>query len=295
MAVFSYSDETGHDAAFREACNALDLSGSTIGAEGLGMRLMEAHLLERHAVGSRLVPAGDVLFDLRVCKDEEETGQMRSAAALTEKALRATMDQIAVGMSERRVASLLRIELLKAGADTVAFSPIVAAGPNAALPHATPSDRPVQAGETIIIDCGSSLGGYAADITRTCVIEALDAEWSQVYEAVHAANAAGRAAVAPGVPAEEVDRAARDVITDAGYGDCFVHRTGHGLGLETHEPPYIVAGNGRRLRAGMVLTVEPGVYMPGKGGVRIEDDVLVTQDASETLTRFPRDLTSISL
>lgn len=295
MAVFPYSDEEGYEGAFQDACDALDLSAAAIGAEGLGMRLMEAQLLEQHAPGSRLIAAGDALFDLRVCKDEHEQGQMRSAAATTEEALQATIDQTAVGMSEREVASLLRIQLLRAGADTMAFSPIVAAGPNAALPHATPSDRPLQAGETIIIDCGASLGGYAADITRTVVVGALEPEWSEVYDVVQAANAAGREAVRPGVSAEEVDRAARDVIEDAGYGEHFFHRTGHGLGLETHEPPYIVAGNSRRLRPGMVLTIEPGIYIPGKGGVRIEDDVLVTEDGSQSLTTFTRDLTALPL
>lgn len=295
MTVFSYSDVGGHEGAFRDACEALGLGASTIGAEELGMRLMEARLLEQHARGSRIIPAGDAVFDLRICKDEQEQGQMRSAAAVTEQALGATIDQIAVGMTERELAALLRIHLLGAGADTMAFSPIVAAGPNAALPHATPGNRPVQAGETIILDCGASVGGYAADITRTVVLDALDPGWSEVYDVVQAANAAGREAVRPDVPAEEVDRATRDVIEDAGYGDYFVHRTGHGLGLEIHEPPYIVAGNGRRLRPGMVLTVEPGIYVPGEGGVRIEDDVLVTKDGAQSLTTFTRDLTVLPL
>jgi Xaa-Pro dipeptidase len=219
---------------------------------------------------------------------------MRSAVEVTEEALRATIDQVEVGKTEREVAAMLRIELLRAGGDAMAFSPIVVAGPNAALPHATPSDRPIQAGETIIVDCGASIGGYAADITRTFVIGELDLELARIYEVVRAANRAGRAAVCPDVPAEMIDRSAREVIEDAGYGDYFIHRTGHGLGLETHEPPYIVAGNRQPLRPGMTFTVEPGIYLPERGGARIEDDVLVTEDGTETLTTFTRELVTLS-
>jgi Xaa-Pro dipeptidase len=172
----------------------------------------------------------------------------------------------------------------------MAFSPIVVAGPNAASPHATPSDRPIGAGETIVVDCGATVGGYVADITRTFAIGALEPELARVYEAVRVANEAGRAAAGPGVPAEEVDRAARAVIEEAGYGEYFFHRTGHGLGLEVHEPPYIVAGNERSLEPGMTFTVEPGVYLPGRGGVRIEDDVVVTSGGAESMTIFSREL-----
>jgi Xaa-Pro dipeptidase len=294
MQVFSYTDEEGHEAAFRHACDSLELGKSRLGAEGLRMRLVEVQLLERYAPGCRLLMAEDVLTDLRMWKDRHELDLMRSAVAVTEEALRATIDQVGIGTTERDIASMLRIELLRAGGDAMAFSPIVVAGPNAALPHATPSDRPIRAGETIVVDCGASSGGYAADITRTFVIGELDRELAHVYEVVRAANHAARTAVRPGIPAEEIDRTAREVIEDAGYGEYFIHRTGHGLGLETHEPPYIVAGNRQPLRPGMTFTVEPGVYLPGRGGVRIEDDVLVTEDGAETLTTFTRELVTLS-
>jgi len=294
MVVFPYTDESGPGDAFRRACATLDLSTGTIGAEGLRIRLMEIRLLEQYS-GGRLVMAEELLDDLRTEKDEQELEKMRSAIAITEAALRATRDRITVGMSEREVASMLRIELLRGGSDEMAFSPIVVAGPNAALPHATPSGRPFQAGETIIIDCGASVSGYAADITRTFVIHELETDLAEVYGIVRAANAAARAAVGPGVLAEEVDRAARAVIEEAGYGDFFIHRTGHGLGLETHEPPYIVAGNTERLRSGMTFTIEPGIYLPERGGVRIEDDVLVTEEGAETMTSFTRELTALSM
>ena len=293
MKVFSYTDEEGHDTAFQHACDTLELSESRLGAEGLRMRLVEAQLLARYAPGCQLVMAEDMLADLRMRKDGRELDLMRSAVAVTEKALQATINQVGVGTTEGEMASMLRMELLRAGGDEMAFSPIVVAGPNAALPHATPSDRPIQAGETIIVDCGASVGGYAADITRTFVIGELDPELAQVYEVVRAANRTGRLAARPDLPAEEIDQAAREVIEDAGYGEYFIHRTGHGLGLETHEPPYIVAGNRQPLRPGMTFTVEPGIYLPGRGGVRIEDDVLVTEDGAETLTTFTRELVTL--
>ena len=159
----------------------------------------------------------------------------------------------------------------------------------AAIGHHTPGDEPIQTGEPIVIDCGAVYGGYAADITRTFSIGELEPEMARIYEIVKAANAAGRAKAGPGVPAGAVDQAARAVIEEAGYGEYFTHRTGHGLGLEVHEPPYIVAGNQRMLEPGMTFTVEPVIYLPGRGGVRIEDDVVVTAEGSESLTSYPRD------
>ena len=226
-------------------------------------------------------------------KDEREVAEMRRAITITEAALQATMRQVEVLMTEQEVAALLKIEMLRAGGEGMSFPPIVVAGPNSASPHATPSDRPILSGDTIVVDCGVTVGGYAADITRTFAIGALVPEMAGIYEVVRAANAAGRRAVRPGVSAEEVDWAARAVIEDAGYGEYFMHRTGHGLGLEVHEPPYIVAGNERTLEPGMIFTVEPGIYLPGQGGVRIEDDVLVTPDGAESLTTFPREFISL--
>ena len=291
--VFPYTDEEGHTSAFQSACAALELAECVVGVEALRARLLEVRLLERYAPGCRILPAEEVLAELRMYKDERELEQMRRAIVITETALQATMDQVRAGVTEREVVALLKIEMLQAGGEGESFSPIVVAGPNAASPHATSSDRSIQRGETIVVDCGVTVGGYAADITRTFAVGELELEMAQVYEVVRAANEAGRAAVRPEVPAEEVDRAARAVIEEAGYGQYFIHRTGHGLGLEVHEPPYIVAGNQRPLQPGMTFTVEPGVYLPGRGGVRIEDDVLVTPGGVESMTAFPRELISL--
>jgi len=291
LEAFPYTDEEGHTRAFQKACAAVELADCVVGVEALQMRLLEVRLLERYAPGCTLVPAEEVLGELRVCKDAPELAHMRRAIDVTETALRATMGgQVRAGMTEQAVAALLKIEMLRAGGEGLSFPPIVVAGPNSASPHATPSERPIQPGDAIVVDCGATAGGYAADITRTFVVGELEPELARVYEVVLAANAAGRAAAGPGVPAEAVDQAARAVIEAAGYGEYFIHRTGHGLGLEVHEPPYIVAGNQRPLEPGMTFTVEPGIYLPGRGGVRIEDDVVVTPGGAESLTTFPREL-----
>jgi Xaa-Pro dipeptidase len=293
LEVFPYTDEEGHAVAFQRACTTLGLADRAIGVEMLRIRLLEARLLERCAPGCRFVPCEEALAAFRARKDARELSQMRRAVAITEAALETTTRHLAAGMTEIEVAALLKIEMLRAGAEGMAFEPIVVSGPNAASPHTAPSDRPVQPGETITIDCGVTVGGYAADLTRTFAIGELEPELVHVYETVRAANTAGRAAVGPGISAGEVDRVARDVIEEAGYGERFIHRTGHGLGLDVHEPPYIVAGNQRTLEPGMTFTVEPGVYLPGRGGVRIEDDVVVTREGGESLTSFPRGLTSL--
>jgi len=286
---FPYTDEAGYAHAFEEVCAALSLAGRTIGVEALQMRVLELRLLEHCAPVCRMVPADSALSASRICKDESELATIRQAVAITEKGLAAAVGQIERGMSERQVASLVTIELLRAGAEHMAFGPLVVAGPNAASPHASAGDRPIEAGDTIVIDCGAVYGGYAGDITRTFSIGPLDSEMKHVYEVVRAANQAGRETVRPGASAESIDQAARGVIERAGYGEYFFHRTGHGLGLEVHEEPYMVAGNQLALEPGMVFTVEPGIYLPGHGGVRIEDDMVVTQTGGESLTTFPRE------
>jgi Xaa-Pro dipeptidase len=293
MEAFTYTDEEGYTQAFQDAYAALGLAERVVAVEAFHMRMVEVRLLERFAPGCRIIPAEDALAELRMRKDAQELAQMRRAAVITEAALKATMRQAQTGMTEKELAGILMAEMLQRGAEGMSFSPIVAAGPNAAVGHATPSDRPIQEGETIVIDCGNIVGGYASDITRTFVLGELEPEMARIYEVVREANAAGREAARPGVTAESVDQAARAVVEEAGYGGFFRHRTGHGLGLEVHEPPYIVAGNERVLEEGMTFTVEPGIYLSGRGGVRIEDDVVITADGSESMTTFPRELTSL--
>jgi Xaa-Pro dipeptidase len=170
------------------------------------------------------------------------------------------------------------------------FTPILASGPNSANPHATPTERKVQTGDLIVIDWGASYNGYISDLTRTVAVGQVTPEFQKIYDTVKAANAAGCAAARPGIQAGLVDKAARDVITAAGYGPEFRHRTGHGIGMEGHEPPYIFGENQLILAPGMSFTVEPGIYLLDRGGVRIEDNVVITAQGAEVLSDLPRDL-----
>ena len=290
--LFTYRDEDGHEGAFQQTADDLELSGKVIGVEYLAMRLLEARRIEQSAPDCRLVATEPWLPKLRMTKDEAEIACMRRAIKIAEQALQRLLAEGAIrpGRTERQLAADLQAALLREGGQGEAFSPIVVAGPNSALPHAGPSDRTMEMGDLVTIDWGTVYEGYRADITRTFVLGQLSPEIESIYDAVLVANEAARLAIRPGLPAQEVDRAARRAITLAGYGDYFTHRTGHGLGLETHEPPYMVEGNLDLLQPGMTFTVEPGIYVPGLGGVRIEDDVRVTEQGVETLTTLPRDL-----
>jgi Xaa-Pro dipeptidase len=194
-------------------------------------------------------------------------------------------------MTERALAAEITVGLLREGSESqIPFAPIVAPGPNSANPHAFPSDRQLQKGDLLIIDWGANVGGYFSDLTRTFAIGEVDDELQRIAQIVLEANEAARRIAGPGVAAEDVDHAARQVIEDGGYGEFFIHRTGHGLGMEVHEEPYIRAGNSFPLTPGMTFTIEPGIYLPGRGGVRIEDDVVITEHGLRSLSDMPREL-----
>jgi Xaa-Pro dipeptidase len=290
--IFTYRDEEGHEHVFHQVAAELALQDKPIGIEYLAMRVLEMRRLEHAAPGCQLLALEPWLPQLRMRKDRMELSLMRQAVDIAETAMQSLLDDGAIrtGRTELQLAADLQVALLQAGSQGTAFSPIVVAGPNSALPHAGPSDRPMASGDLVIIDWGAIYDGYRSDITRTFVLGSPSAEMERIHDAVLAANQSGRLAVRPNMPAQEVDRAARRAITLPGYGEYFIHRTGHGLGLETHEPPYLVEGNLDMLDVGMTMTVEPGIYVPGLGGVRIEDDVVVTGDGCETLTTLPRDL-----
>ena len=295
MTRFPWSDSEGYSAAFAAAAGELKLINKRIGVEELRMRVMEAQLLEETMLGGKLVPIGSTLAELRLRKDPRAVAAMREAIGISEAGLRATLAQVRPGMSEREIAGLLVVEQLRRGGGKHPFEPIVLSGPNSALPHGEPGDRIVTTGDPLLFDFGTTAHGYASDITRTFSVGAPSPRFAEIYAVVQAANAAGRAASGPGVVAQDVDRITRKVIEDAGYGMYFTHRTGHGLGLETHEGPNIVEGNTQVLEPGMTFTIEPGIYVPGVAGVRIEDNMLITSDGAESLTMFERDLQTIGL
>jgi Xaa-Pro dipeptidase len=291
--IFAWSDEEGYTGAFQRACSYLELSDYLLGVEALHMRVLELELLQRYAPGLATAHAEPVMSALRITKDEAEVAAMDKATAVAEAAMQRILPHIKIGLSEKQVAALLTQALLEAGAEMIAFGPIVSAGPNSASPHAVPTDRPLQEGDLLVIDWGAYVGGYPSDITRTFAVGQVDPELLRIYNAVKLANEEGKRAARPGASGQDVDRAARDVIEEAGYGDYFIHRTGHGLGLEIHEPPYIVTGSTEPLAVGNVFTVEPGIYLPGQGGVRIEDNVVITAEGNRCLTTFSRDLITV--
>jgi Xaa-Pro dipeptidase len=291
--LFTFADGTDPQVAYAAAGKALNLAGQRIGVEALAMRVKEQRLLEAAAPGARLDEADHIFGRLRTIKDESEIAAMRRAIKITEDALHRLLDSFTVGMTEREIAGELLINMLRAGAGPLPFEPIIVSGPNTALPHAVAGDRRVQRGDLLLFDFGVTVDGYASDLTRTFAVGEIDPELKKVYDLVLKANATGRQTAGPGVSGEAIDRATRKVIADGGYGAYFTHRTGHGLGMDGHEPPYVVEGNSVPFEPGNVVTIEPGIYLPGRGGVRIEDDVVVTENGAESLTTFPRELITI--
>lgn len=283
-------DEDSRGKAFEQAARKTRLNQAQVGVEATRMRFLELSLLQSAASGARFVSGEVSLASLRLIKSEQELGAMRRAVDIAEEALRACLPHIRAGMSERELESELTMQLLQAGSEPdLPFRPIVASGPNSALPHATPGERRLREGDLLILDWGARTEGYISDITRTFTVGEVDPELRRIHEITLKANAAGREAVHPGATCARVDHAARTVIEAEGYGDNFLHRTGHGIGLEAHEPPYIRADNEQTLEPGMTFTVEPGIYLSNRGGVRIEDNVAVTQEAHECLTTLPRE------
>ncbi len=277
--------------SFHSALVAAALDSSRIGVEPRQLRLLEFHLLMQAAPEAEYISAEDTLASLRSIKDSSEILAMRKAAQIAQIALQATLPSIRTSISERELASELTLQLLRAGSNSeIPFAPIVSSGPNSANPHASPSDRLLQAGDLLVLDFGAGHLGYISDITRTFALGKIDPEYAHIAQLVLEANTASRYLARPGISAHEVDQAARAIITAGGYGPYFTHRTGHGLGLESHEEPYIRQGNPLILQPGMTFTIEPGIYLPQRNGVRIEDDVVITSTGLESLTDYPREV-----
>ena len=237
--------------------------------------------------------ASEVVADRRIRKDDAEVDAIRRASAAADDAVRAVraLGADAVGLTEAELAGRIESFLADAGGEGVSFEPIVGSGPNGAMPHHTHGDRRIRAGEPVVLDFGTRIDGYPSDQTRTVVFDGdPDERVQEVHDVVRRAQAAAVDAVGPGVTAGAVDDAARSVIEAAGYGDAFIHRTGHGVGLDVHEPPDIAAGSELELRPGMIFSVEPGIYLEGDFGVRIEDLVVVSDAGCERLNHTSRGL-----
>jgi Xaa-Pro dipeptidase len=279
------------------ACAPALLGASSAGAIGFDSAQVTVDVLDTltAAADAELRRAPGLVERLRAVKDDGEIDALRLACAAADAALAgAVVDGVlAPGRTEREVAHELEERMVGHGASGPSFETIVAAGGNSAIPHHRPSDAPLAAGDLVTMDFGALVDGYHSDMTRTVLVgpSSAVADWQrEIYALVDAAAAAGRAALRPGVGTREIDAAARDVITDAGYGEQFVHPVGHGVGLVIHEAPAMASTATATLEAGMTVTVEPGVYLPGRGGVRIEDTLVVTGSGAEPLTASTRDL-----
>lgn len=280
----------GYKTGFAALAKQMDLSNRRIGIESTGMRFQEAEALRTAVATVSLEPIDGILAGIRATKSAEEIEILRQAARITEAALDATITDIRPGMTEIELRNRFNLEMLKAGAEGPGFDSLVVSGPRGVLQHAAPSDRAIVPGDPFLLDVGARHRGYTADITRTFVLGPVSDEFAAIYRIVREANAAGRGAAVPGATAEEVDQAARSVIERAGYAEMFIHGTGHGIGLDVHEPPRIAPGDNTILRPGMVFTIEPGIYVTEKFGVRIEDDIAITESGNDQLSIFSRDL-----
>jgi Xaa-Pro aminopeptidase len=251
---------------------------------------VSAHGLWTKELSARLEPASQLLAELRSRKDQEEIAAMTAAQRIAEQALEKTLAMVKPGVTEKEIAAYLEYQMLCLGAEKKSFDTIVASGPNGSKPHAVPSERAVQQGEFVTIDFGCKVNGYCSDTTRTVAVGEPTDEMRKVYDLVLQAQLAGIAAAKGGVIGKEVDAAARKVIQDAGYGDYFGHGFGHSLGIEIHEAPNFASSNDKPMPVGAVASAEPGIYLPGKFGVRIEDVVILTEDGCVDLTQAPKEL-----
>ncbi len=269
------------------------------GLERVGFE--SAHLLHRDFArlleqGSRWQwrPATDLVETLRAVKDDQEVACIERAVGMAERALQRTLERLRPGLTETAVAGILEGCLRDEGSEAFPFPSIVASGPRSALPHARAADRLLQRGDFVLLDFGAVADGYCSDITRTVVLGPPSAEQGEIYGIVLEANQRASGAVRAGLRGMAADAVAREYIAACGYGDAFGHSLGHGIGLEVHEAPRLARSVEAPLAAGMVVTIEPGIYRPGWGGVRIEDDVLITETGGRVLTHFPRHLLDIA-
>ena len=264
-------------------------SVSRLGFEG---RFMSFRDYERYSTGikAKLITADGLLSSLRETKDEDEVRSMIKAQRISEAALEKILPELKPGMTEKQIAAKLVYYMMDLGAERTSFDPIVAAGPNGSMPHAVPTEREIRRGEFITMDFGCKYNGYCSDMTRTVALGSVTDEMKTVYNVVLEAQLAGIAAAKAGVKGCDVHNAAARVIADAGYGQYFGHGFGHSLGIDIHEDPGFRPSNSLPVPAGAVISAEPGIYIPGKFGVRIEDVVIVREGGCEIITKAPKEL-----
>lgn len=292
-AIFDWRDEDGYKEAFASAAAALPqlANAERFGLEAQRMRVFEQMALATVFPIANFVDAHAEISTVRLIKTPDEISLLKKAIQISECALEATLQEVTVGQTEKEIEGILLRHMFSMGADGIAFEPIVAAGDNAAQPHATArADYQIKRGDALLLDFGASWMGYNADITRTFFVGEVSDYDRAFYNTVLAANERGKEVSKEGSTAHDVDDAVQVVLENSQFAQFARHKTGHGLGLDVHEAPQIMRGNMDTLKAGVVFTIEPGLYRDGECGVRIEDDVVVTKDGIECLTSFDREL-----
>ncbi|WP_026676582.1 M24 family metallopeptidase [Fictibacillus gelatini] len=286
---------------YSDSENPWDLLGKAVSKRNL--RALESIAVEKEQISyerglnllslfpnAELVSAEHQLNAMRIIKSEDEIKAMREAARLADFAVEVGMSTIAKGKTEQEIVAQIEFEVKKKGVSEMSFSTTVLFGEKSARPHGTPGLREIQPGDFVLFDLGVVVDGYCSDITRTFAYQSVSEKQREIYEIVKKAEEAAIAVSKPGTRLGDIDLAARKVIEEAGYGEYFPHRIGHGLGLEVHEFPSMSSNNDEQVKAGMTFTIEPGIYVPDIGGVRIEDDIYVTENGPESLTKFPKEL-----
>jgi len=279
--------ERGYEAVLSEVIDAEGLK--TIGYEDEYMTVADFNRYEKK-LPCELKAATGLMHGLRSVKDEEELQRLTDAQRIAERALEEIYNDIKPGVTEKEIAAKLVYLMLHFGAENVSFDPIVVSGPNGSRPHGVPGEKKIEAGEFVTMDFGSLYHGYCSDMTRTVAVGHVTEEMDKVYHTVLNAQLAGIAAAKAGVLGSDVDGAARKVIADAGYGEYFGHGFGHGVGVEIHETPYASGKWKKPLSAGAVISAEPGIYLPGRFGVRIEDVIIIRDGGCDIITKAPKEL-----
>ena len=290
--IFPWDDNEGYQPALKKALESIGSRGEHIGCEA-GLTLGMTDQIKEVLGTFNFAPISEEISSLRLIKEKSELDSIADSGRKMSRGYKAIPDIIEAGKTEAEVAFEIMSVLSKKGLTTAHF-PLVQSGSNSAIPHSEAGSRKIRKGDIVVIDISATNDeGYFADFTRTYLVGKPSAKQTEVYEIVKKAQVEGVKASVIGKPAQEVDRAARSSIEKAGYGQFFVHRTGHGLGLEVHEAPYIKEGNGATMENGMVFTVEPGIYLSGKFGVRIEDNIMIAKDSSQNITALSHELIEI--
>lgn len=286
--IYKWSDSEGFLTAINRAKNDYGIKNMTIGVND-GIRAVDM-LDMRQCLDVNFANGAGVLEKMRLIKNQEERDFLRKAAAIADEVMGKVISYIRPGLIERDINKKIEELFMECGGQGLAFGSIIASGPNSSRPHYSNDDRKIEEKDIIIIDMGCRYNGFCSDISRTVFVGEPTEEQRKVFEIVAKANSEAEELVKPGVTAGEVDLAARSVIRDAGYGHCFLNRTGHGIGMAVHEGPYIKEGNAHVLEPGMAFSVEPGIYIAGRFGMRVEDIVLVTENGKEVLNKYTRDI-----